>query len=80
MVNEKFRENVNAWESLRAISSDGNAAGSKSTGPSFASFFRRLLDTVVPTDDAKGGRSPSLLEQQSLILFLIHCFQVRAMH
>ncbi|XP_038597174.1 RNA helicase aquarius isoform X2 [Tachyglossus aculeatus] len=58
MVNEKFRENVPAWETF------------KRKPEHFPFFFKRILEALL----AAGAEEPSLPEQTILLLFLDHCF------
>ncbi|KAH0620568.1 hypothetical protein JD844_021170 [Phrynosoma platyrhinos] len=58
MVNEKFRENVPAWETF------------KKKPEHFPFFFKRVLDASLVENDSEF----SLQEQTILLLFLDHCF------
>ncbi|CAI5764076.1 RNA helicase aquarius [Podarcis lilfordi] len=58
MVNEKFRENVPAWETF------------KKKPEHFPFFFKRVLDASLAESDSEF----SLQEQTILLLFLDHCF------
>ncbi|XP_044292133.1 RNA helicase aquarius isoform X1 [Varanus komodoensis] len=58
MVNEKFRENVPAWETF------------KKKPEHFPFFFKRVLDASLAENDSEF----SLQEQTILLLFLDHCF------
>lgn len=58
MVNEKFRENVPAWETF------------KKKPEHFPFFFKCILDASVDDEDSKF----TLHERTILLLFLDHCF------
>ncbi|KAJ7344898.1 hypothetical protein JRQ81_000848 [Phrynocephalus forsythii] len=58
MVNEKFRENVPAWETF------------KKKPEHFPFFFKRVLEASLAEND----HQLSLQEQTILLLFLDHCF------
>ncbi|XP_060117192.1 RNA helicase aquarius isoform X1 [Heteronotia binoei] len=58
MVNEKFRENVPAWETF------------KRKPEHFPFFFKRVLEASLAENDSEF----SLQEQTILLLFLDHCF------
>ncbi|XP_009977547.1 PREDICTED: intron-binding protein aquarius, partial [Tauraco erythrolophus] len=58
MVNEKFRENVPAWETF------------KKKPEHFPFFFKRILEASLVENDSEY----SLHEQTVLLLFLDHCF------
>ncbi|XP_023804101.1 intron-binding protein aquarius-like, partial [Cyanistes caeruleus] len=58
MVNEKFRENVPAWEIF------------KKRPEHFPFFFKRILEASLVEDESEY----SLHEQTVLLLFLDHCF------
>uniref|UniRef100_A0ABM5FAI4 RNA helicase aquarius isoform X1 n=1 Tax=Pogona vitticeps TaxID=103695 RepID=A0ABM5FAI4_9SAUR len=58
MVNEKFRENVPAWETF------------KKKPEHFPFFFKRVLEASLAENDCQF----SLQEQTILLLFLDHCF------
>ncbi|MEE6527754.1 hypothetical protein FKM82_029352, partial [Ascaphus truei] len=59
MVNEKFRENVPAWETF------------KKKPEHFPFFFKRIMEASVAAEE---GSDLTLHERTVLLLFLDHCF------
>ena len=67
MVNEKFREGVNAWTPFHATHADHP--------DKFASFFRCVMSLGSAADVAGVGRELTVCEKTARLVFLIHAFQ-----